>query len=59
MPAMAKVLAESPSVRIKVQFYAFLVPASLASSNLTNPKIRVDFVPFSLLAILLNNFDLA
>ncbi len=56
---MAKVLAESPSVRIKVQFYAFLVPASLASSNLTIPKIRVDFVPFSLLAILLNNFDLA
>jgi len=36
-PDTANVLAESPSVRINVQSSEFLVPASLASSNLGTP----------------------
>jgi len=37
-PAVARVLAESPSVRIRVQCIEFFVPASLASSNFGIPR---------------------
>jgi hypothetical protein len=37
-PETTIVLAESPSVRIRVQSNDFKVPASLASSNLGIPK---------------------
>mmetsp|Transcript_84091 Transcript_84091/g.265457 ORF Transcript_84091/g.265457 Transcript_84091/m.265457 type:complete len:267 (-) Transcript_84091:718-1518(-) len=42
-PATARDLAESPSVRIKVQSAEFLPPASLASSSLGIPITRVVF----------------
>jgi hypothetical protein len=44
-PATARVLAESPSVRIKVQPLEFLVPASLASSSLAIPRSLFVFLP--------------
>lgn len=47
-PATAKVLAESPSVKIKVQSNEFLVPASLASSNLAMPFNLLVFLPVCL-----------
>jgi hypothetical protein len=36
-PAIAKLLAESPYVKINVHFYEFRLPASLASSNFVIP----------------------
>ena len=44
-PHTAVDLAESPSVRISVQFSPFLVPASLASSSFGIPLIFVVFLP--------------
>ena len=47
---MAKLLAESPSVKIKVHLSEFLVPAKLASSNFSIPNNLTDFL------VLLFNF---
>lgn len=47
---MANALAESPSVKINVQFIDFLVPASFASSNLSIPRILYFLTPFNLFA---------
>ena len=52
IPDIANDFAESPSVIIRMQFSAFLVPASLASSNLGIPKSRHYFFDVKVLAIL-------
>jgi hypothetical protein len=56
---MAKLLALSPSVRIKVHFYEFLVPASFASYNLGIPVNFAFLVPPVSLANLDSSFDFA
>ena len=61
IPASAKLLAESPSVRIMVQASANRVPASLASSSFGTPKsfaFLPDYLP-KFLAILASSFALA
>ena len=45
MPAKAKDLAESPSVKIIVHYSAFLVPAKFASSNFGIPSNLDFFLP--------------
>lgn len=42
-PLTAKVLAESPSVRMRVHWLELRPPASLASSSLGIPRILLDF----------------
>jgi hypothetical protein len=59
MPAIAKLFALSPYVKIKVHFYEFLVPASLASSNFGIPTNLDFFCPPVIFASLLNYFALA
>lgn len=49
IPAIAKALAESPSVNINVQNSEFFFPASLASSNFSIPCNLLVFVPFNYL----------
>ena len=60
IPARARLLAESPSVRIIVHYSAFLVPASLASSSFGIPN-SLAFLPagFSDLANLASSLALA
>lgn len=48
---MASDLAESPSVIINVHYSAYLVPASLASSNLGIPSNLLFLVPVNFFAI--------
>ena len=59
IPAIAKALAESPSVIINVHSEEFLDPASLASSNLLIPVSLVFFLPYSFLFILAYSFAYA
>lgn len=59
IPAMAKLLALSPSVKIKVHFYEFLVPASFASYSLGIPVSLAFFAPPVSLASFDNSFDFA
>jgi hypothetical protein len=51
-PAIAKLLALSPYVRIKVHFSEFLVPASFASSSFGIPVSFAFFPPPVILASL-------
>ena len=59
IPAMARDLAESPSVKIKVQYSEFFVPASLASSSFGIPSNLDFFWPVKVFAILACSFALA
>lgn len=49
-PAIAKLLALSPSVRMRVHLSEFLVPASFASYNFGMPVILAFFAPPVILA---------
>lgn len=59
IPAIANDLAESPSVSISVQRSAYLVPASLASSNLSIPNNLYYFFADNYFDNYLFNFDFA
>lgn len=59
IPAIAKDLAESPSVNINVHKSAFFVPASFASSNLSIPNNLYCFLAVNCLLNYLFNLDLA
>ena len=54
IPASAKDLAESPSVRIKMHSSDFPVPAQLASSSLSIPITHCFFPPAILLSFALS-----
>jgi len=51
MPAKAKDLAESPSVKMIVHSWEFFVPAKFASSSFGMPNNFDFFLPFTYLPI--------
>lgn len=59
MPASAKLLAESPSVKMIVHCSAFRVPALFASSSLGIPTSFYFFFPTICFAILASSFAFA